>query len=837
MKRIDPFASTLPRRIALAGVLLLLCCAGVASAAEDPFRAGKPEDPFRAGKPAAKPPAAKDAPPGKEAAPGPDAPPGKEPGAAVKPGREAAPPPEKTAPLLEQEPFDRITLVEAQGGAVLTVLPLELPGRKLPGNPDAHDKLGLRLLDAPEKAYELEWQHIAKVELYEQLVLAEALGLMKAGKFDAAFDDFRYLKQKHPKLPGLDKAYTDFLLAEAAAEAKQNRPDAALALLREVYQRDSKRPELATAIPAITQQLIQHHAQAENYLAARRLLRGLAAWFPEDPSIAKWETQWKQQAQQLLGKARAALAAGKVREADETLRRVTDVWPQLEGAQQLAQQVHQKYPRLIVAVSELPALAAPDRFDDWSARRTARLVARGLTEFTGPGPQGGRYDAPLGEMEVKLPDRRLAVKLRPDFRCSSGTGGLTGYDAARALALLADPNDPGYRADWAALLGEITVQNIYRIDVVLRRWHPRPEAFMQVAVLPVTDPSVPDLALVSTGPYVIDQRDEKQTCFVQNSQQPGRDARQPKELVERQFVDMQAALTALQQGRVKVVDRVPPADVKSLKDSPAVKIEQYAWPLIHCLIPNMHKPLLQHRAFRRALVYGINREAVLAQLCGGQPLPGAQVLSGPFPRGQAGEESQNYAYDETIQPRPYDPRLALMLAQEAWRETGGTAAADGTAPLPALVLAHTASPTARSACGIIRSQFQLWGLNLMLRELPPGVPARAVGDVDLVYAELAVCEPAVDARRILGDDGLCGGCTPYMSLALRAVEQAADWPAVRNAVRQVHRVAHSDAAVVPLWQLPEFCAYHQSLQGVGQRPRSLYDNVQQWQYSFFYPAE
>ena len=104
-----------------------------------------------------------------------------------------------------------------------------------------------------------------------------------------------------------------------------------------------------------------------------------------------------------------------------------------------------------------------------------------------------------------------------------------------------------------------------------------------------------------------------------------------------------------------------------------------------------------------------------------------------------------------------------------------------------------------------------------------GLPA----DADLVYVELAVWEPVVDAQRILGGDGLTGRCTPSMAQALREVEQAGNWSQVRNALRQVHRVAFAETAVVPLWQLDEYFAYHESLTGVPKRPVTLYDDVEQ----------
>ena len=109
--------------------------------------------------------------------------------------------------------------------------------------------------------------------------------------------------------------------------------------------------------------------------------------------------------------------------------------------------------------------------------------------------------------------------------------------------------------------------------------------------------------------------------------------------------------------------------------------------------------------------------------------------------------------------------------------------------------------------------------------------------MDLVYAELTVCEPAIDARRILGEDGLAGGCSPYVTLALRELGLASDWNQARARLREIHRLVHDEAGVIPLWQLSEHFAHHESVQGATGPAAYLYENVHQWQANFTYPSQ
>ena len=129
------------------------------------------------------------------------------------------------------------------------------------------------------------------------------------------------------------------------------------------------------------------------------------------------------------------------------------------------------------------------------------------------------------------------------------------------------------------------------------------------------------------------------------------------------------------------------------------------------------------------------------------------------------------------------------------------------------------------------------GVTLQLRELAPGTSSRPADDVDLVYGELAMAEPVVDARRVLGEDGLVGTCSPAMSLALGRVAEAADWAQARIRLRQVHRLCHDDAAIIPLWQLTDYFACQETVKGVGKGPVSLYENVEQWNVEFSYPGQ
>jgi ABC-type transport system substrate-binding protein len=742
-------------------------------------------------------------------------------------------------PLYEEEPYDQITLDSANGDAVLKIRPLDLPNRQPPAHLKTVGKLIVRRVEEPDKEYEVAWRNIVKLELFEQLVLDKANELTADGKYDEAYDYFTFLERNKPNTPGLGQAMEDYLYEEAKDAHRRRQYDSALALLREAYRRDPRRPGLEHALGLTTDRLVDQYVSAANYGVARALLRNLAAAYPESPVVRQWHDRLVGQAAPLLGQARAEIEADHWDKAAELSLRLTALWPDLPGARELALTIFRKNARVEVGVGSFPADIAPGRLDDWAARRTGRLLYRTLTEFAGSSSEGGKYVCPVGEIATESLGRRLKIRLKPNIHWAQGNATLGNSDVAWRLLTMADPNAPGYRIDWADLMATVSIEGVYGIDVELRRPHVRPEAMLQVVLTPHAAPLRPGELPPTNGPFVVQSRSPQETAFTANGQYFAAEAGAPKELVERRYATVAQAAAALKRGEIQVLDRVTPWLLPSLRATPHLRVQSYALPLIHCLVPNLRRPLPADPIFRRALAYGIHRQVILDQMLGGAEIPGCVVTSSPFPVGLGPDDPMSYASDENIEPRSYEPRLAIALAHVAIKNylDAQKGAAKEVKASPKLVLACPPDEVARAACASIQKQLKLVGIPSEVRVLEGPLPVRIPDDVDLLYAELAMWEPLVDARRVLGEDGIAGGCSPYMTLALRQLDEAVEWDQVRECLHRVHRIAHDDVAIVPLWQLVEHFAYHDSLQGISSRPVSLYQYIEQWRPAFRYPTE
>lgn len=765
-------------------------------------------------------------------------------------------------PLYQQEAYDLITLTPEHGGQTLKVRPLPFKDRRVPQPLPRSGNLQFRLVDKPDVLYEIPWGAISRIELFHDLVLAKAQELVAAEKFEEAYDYFAYLFENDPKLPGLDEAYNNFLYTEGLWRQSRGEHDRAIAIFTTLAERKRDFPGLEVSLGQSVAVKFKGYLEAENYAAARRLLSNLDGLYRNHPVVQNGREELVRLATERLTEARRQAEAGNFSEAHFLVRRALGIWPQLKEALDFSEELQRKYPRVVVAVTEPVPPGELRPLNDWASRRVMRLVARNLFEFAGPSLEGGRYTCPVGDYEWDRSTLRLTVRLRPGIRCpTSGEEELTAPRLAAQLLELSFAQGPTGSSQARELIRQIACPDLYTLEVQLTSPHLRPEAVLNfpleaspyvvavsfpppVAATTEKDaagngqeeglandaPPLPPWAQRAwIGPYRLIHVDEKYAIF---RPVPGYFAQGDgdiREIVEVFYPSVGAALDALRAGEVDLVDRVPPWMVERWVNTPEVVIEPYALPLVHCLLPNMHKPLLRRSAFRRGLLYGLDREMILARLTGATKSDTARLISGPFLATAGSGMPVDYAYDPGVAPKAYDPRLAIALLQVAFTEwRTELPEAERPTTIPELVLAYTPGPIAQLACEAIRENWRRLGLRVRLKAIEHPPLGKVPADVDFVYVELAVWEPLVDAEQILGTDGLAGFATAHLAQGLFRLKELRDWSEAAAQLRRIHRLVDLQTSILPLWQLGDYFALARTFEGVGSRPISLYQNVENW---------
>jgi tetratricopeptide (TPR) repeat protein len=719
--------------------------------------------------------------------------------------------------LLERRPFDEVVLSKSAGGATLEVQTISLPQRPPTSLPKS-GMLKVRLLDRPTEDFEVGWSSVAAVRTFDQLLLAEAQRLTAAGKFDDAYDYFSRLGSEYPNTPGLDSATCDYLQKNALALYQAKEYDRALALLLSLYQRNATYAGLPDVLQAVASEIIQRYLREGDYAAARQVLD---MWQNKFSGVAteaasNWQQRFENAANRQLAEATQLIGQKQYIAARKAVSRALGIWPALDTAPAVLNQISREFPFVTIGVLEQSPHNPTRRIDDWATLRASRLTERLLAEEDDFSTEGGVYHSPFGELTLDDSGRELTFKL------SAGADFAT--DAlSRFLLAMATPGAPIYRANFAALLGGISIAPDNAITMHLRRVHVRPEAMLQVVP--------PGSAQTQAGSYRITNYLADQVIFTYRKADPRRGG--PQAIVEQTMASDEAAFSALQFGEVDVLERVPPWQVARLQKLPDIHIGTYKLPTVHVLIPNLKKPLLAKREFRRALCYGIDRKWIVDRiLLGGDPMPGFQVISGPFPAGANLNDPIRYGYNDQIAARPFEPRLASILATVAWtnvQHPTGKQKSKASTDLPQLVLAYPNDPIARVACQTIQSQLAREGIPIQLREFTADELQSGKVEYDLRYAEITVGEPLTDARTLIGPAGLAGDVeSAYLEAALRELDTANNWKDVRSRLARLHEIASHELPLIPLWQTVNYFAYRDSVHGILDSPVALYQNVEQW---------
>jgi ABC-type transport system substrate-binding protein len=737
--------------------------------------------------------------------------------------------------IYDEEPYDLITLDAERKNEVIKVRLIEFPNRRVPENPKPSDKLRVKKFD-DDQFYDIQWHFIERIDLFEQLVLAEANQLVEAGKLDEAYEYFVRLRKHWPYTEGLQPSLERYLFRCVVEDYKAGTFDRALAVAEELYSHNASfkekenSPPLLDLIGQIADKIIAGYVEKKDFRSAKTLLKRLETKYSaRNAAFARtWRANLAEIAAAHRDRSREHLAASRFVEAYDECALMMDVWPDVEGGAELAAEIARRYPLVIVGVAQPALVHDPRSLADPGARRTGRLVERRLMEFNGTGPEGGVYVCSLGSATLSDDRRRMTFTIRPQ-QATAQAAPVTGYEVARHLLELADPASPQYQPAWSRLLDKVELYRVNQVYADLKLPHVLPEAFLQTSYAAV--PNVGQPGVKGSGPYFVLQKDEKTVRFTQNDRSTLFTPGQPAEIMERFYDDPQRAILALQRGEVDVLDQVFPGDVPALRTSDQIAIGRYAVPTIHLLTVVRRHPYLTNRTFRRALVYGANREAILSQgLLKGEEHRGYQVISAPFPAPVDASDSSAYGYDQNIPPRPYDPQLALILKVLATNELKGQYEKQHkpVPPLSPLVLGHPNDEVSRITCRALAAQWNAIGIPTRLIEFPAGVVSDLKGECDLVYTQAATFEPVVDAGRLFSAGGLSPAESTYVSLMLRRIESSKDWVEARQALRDLHRQVHEDVTVIPLFQTFDYYAFRRSIQGMRDGQVSLYQTVDQW---------
>lgn len=129
-------------------------------------------------------------------------------------------------------------------------------------------------------------------------------------------------------------------------------------------------------------------------------------------------------------------------------------------------------------------------------------------------------------------------------------------------------------------------------------------------------------------------------------------------VVFRPITDANTRMAEMLAGGLDIMVEAPPDSMAQFRDAPDFNAHEQAGPHVWYLILNMKEGPFESQAVRQAVNFAVNKEALVNDVLQGT----AEISAGPVPPAFA------WAYNEDVDPYPYDPDRARELLEEGGYE-------------------------------------------------------------------------------------------------------------------------------------------------------------------------
>ena len=219
-----------------------------------------------------------------------------------------------------------------------------------------------------------------------------------------------------------------------------------------------------------------------------------------------------------------------------------------------------------------------------------------------------------------------------------------------------------------------------------------------------------------TGPFRFAEWESNAKVVVVRNENYWGGAPSLEAVVFRPITDANTRVAEMLSGGIDLMVEVPPDNVATFAKDATYTVHEQAGPHVWFLILNAKEGPFSDKRVRQAVNYAIDKESLVKNVLQGT----AQVAAGPTP------PAFSWAYNESLQPYPYDPDKARQLINEAGVEgatltfyvtEGGSGMLD---PVPM----GTAIQADLAKIGL-KVEIQTYEWNTFLGKVNPGLEGKA----------------------------------------------------------------------------------------------------------------
>jgi peptide/nickel transport system substrate-binding protein len=665
---------------------------------------------------------------------------------------------------------------------------------------------------------------IARVELFEDILVREGDRAMQRRDFAAAFDLFARLVKMNSTWPGAKEKLFNVFHQQAQIALEQKPPDfdTAIGLCLQLRAEDRKAPGVQTLLRKACLGRADEALKANDYATAREYVNVVFRSYPTDGEATRFQQdRFVSKAQAHVAEAQKAIDGplDDQRRAVGMLLVARHIWPDIPNIDRLIDRAKRNYPVLNVAVFEEPGTFEPLGAQSLSEHQACQLLYDWLFE---PDESGGQFFRGAMIPSDGWTQSALGTKhhftLETGHRWSDGKP-VTAYDVEASLRLQGNPRAENFDPERARFMGEVSVEDPFSLSVELARPHPRPLSLFTIPLLPahrVTEPPARGSEFarqpVGSGPFLVGKPDApQQTKFLPNPQFRGAALGQPfiKEVNFHHYVKSSAAVRDMDEGKAHLMTRLDPLEViRFSKLTGQFEVRNYLSNSVYWIAINHRREPLSDLRVRRAMLLAIDRQAILTQYF--QAGPGGllhRVITGPFP-------THSPAYETNLEPLPKDETLAKQLIEEAKRT--------GKLPERTLSLKYALGDSAvERAASQIKKELQRVGIDVKTEaKIESDLYNEVINqqDFDLVYWRFdhrnvlyniaGVFDPD---QRQPGGTNFMGYQNPELTKLFSYLRQEKRPLEIWQHQRNIHRFLAREVVFIPLWQLDNYIAHTSKL--------------------------
>ncbi|WP_425449977.1 ABC transporter substrate-binding protein [Virgifigura deserti] len=221
---------------------------------------------------------------------------------------------------------------------------------------------------------------------------------------------------------------------------------------------------------------------------------------------------------------------------------------------------------------------------------------------------------------------------------------------------------------------------------------------------------------VGTGPFKFALWESNRQVALERNEDYWDGAPPLRGVVFRPITDANARVSEMLSGGIDLMVEVPPDNIATFAQSDEFVIHEQAGPHLWFLILNMKEAPFDDKRVRQAVNYAIDKRALVENVLQGT----ATVATGPIPAAFA------WAYNESLEPYPYDPEKARALIAEAGAEGADLTfyVTEGGSGMLAPIAMGTAIQADLAEVGL-NVEIETYEWNTFLGKVNPGLEGKA----------------------------------------------------------------------------------------------------------------